>query len=305
MPIAALLIVMVTAVLFRGVRESSRTQKATSLIKGLVLLGLVAACLIARVMGKHGADASTTPLLVPQGVALAAALQGIIFAYDGWTGVIYFSEEVHDGGRNIPRALFLGVISVIVLYLLLNAAFLAVLPLGALASSPLAAASAATVVFGARGGTIVQVVVVLALPSAIVANMLMASRVAFALGRDGAAPGLLSNVNAGGTPGPALFASAAVGGLFLLGGKFEQVIAVCSFLFVASYTMSFASVFVLRHREPDTLRPYRARGHPWTTALILIASVVFLAGTVAADPQTGLVALGLVVISYPVYRVLR
>ena len=193
----------------------------------------------------------------------------------------------------------------IVLYLLLNVAFLAVLPLSVLASSPLAAASAATAVFGPRGGVLVQILVVIALPSAVIANTLMSSRVAFALGRDRAAPHFLTKVNAGGTPETALLASSAVVVLFILTGAFEKVIAICSFLFVASYTMSFASVFVLRRREPAAARPYRAWGHPWTTGLVLLGSVVFLGGTVAADPKTGLVALGLVAVSYPLFRALR
>lgn len=305
-PLAAVLIVVTTVILLRGIKESDRTQRMTSLVKGIVLLALVVACLAARAMGKTADTVPVDPSTIPSGLLLAAgfvtALQGIIFAYDGWTGVTYFSEEVQDGGRNIPRSLFLGVTSVIVLYLLLNVAFLVVLGMPALATSPLAAASAATIVFGSKGGMLVQALVVLALPSAVVANTLMASRVAFALGRDGAAPAVLSQVNAGGTPNMALIATSAVSALFLLGGKLQQVIAVCAFLFVASYTVSFASVFVLRHREPEAPRPFRAWGHPWTTGLIFVGSLVFLGGTVAADPQTGLVALGLVAISYPIYR---
>ena len=305
---AASVVALVTVVLWRGIRESDRAQRVTSLLKCIVLLALVAACLIARAMGK----AAATPLAggaatVPAGFALATAfviaLQGVIYAYDGWTGILYFSEEVRDT-REIPRSLMLGVLSVIVLYLLLNVAFLAVLPIPVLATSPLAAASAAAVVFGPRGGMLVQILVVLALPSAIVANTLMSSRVAFALARDRAAPFFLSQVNAGGTPGAALITSSIVVALFLLSGAFEKVIALCSFLFVASYTMSFASVFVLRHREPMVPRPYRARGHPWTTGLVLLGSIVFLAGTIAADPKTGLVALALVAISYPIFRLM-
>ncbi|MEP6730910.1 MAG: APC family permease [bacterium] len=309
--VAASVMVLVTVILWRGARESDLSQRTTSLLKSVALLALVAACLIARFTGSVESVSvpGTTHLVVPVGLALVAAfvtaLQGIIYAYDGWTGVLYFSEEVHDSGHKIPRSLFLGVTSVIVLYLLLNVAFLAVLPLPVLASSPLAAASAATAVFGSRGGTLVQILVVVAMPSALIANTLMASRVAFALGRDGAAPRFLAKVNAGGTPGAALVVSVAVTGLFLLGGAFEKVIAVCSFLFVASYTVSFASVFVLRRREPAAARPYRARGHPWTTGIVLLCSVAFLGGTIVADPKTGLVALGLVALSYPVFRALK
>ncbi|MDB4891363.1 MAG: amino acid permease-associated region [Gemmatimonadetes bacterium] len=307
--VAAVVITIVTAILWRGVRESDISQRTTSLLKSIALLALVAACLIARAMGvvTFGAETEAAPVVVPVGLALAAAfvtaLQGVIYSYDGWTGILYFSEEVRDT-KQIPRSLFLGVLSAIVIYLLLNIAFLVVLSLPDLAASPLAAAGAATAVFGPRGGTIVQLLVVLALPSAVIANTLMSSRVAFALGRDRAAPHFLAQVNKGGTPGTALIASSAVAGLFLLGGAFEKVIAVCAFLFVASYTLSFASVFVLRRREPNADRPYRAWGHPWTTGLVLLGSLAFMGGVVVADPTTGLVALALVAVSYPIFRIM-
>ena len=303
--VATVVVVVVGAVLWRGVQESDRTQRLTSALKAAALLALVVACLGAPVWGR-GMPAAAAPVTPPSGLALAAALvvalQGIIYAYDGWTGVIYFSEEVRDPGREIPRALFGGVLSVLALYLLLNAAFLVALPLSAIAASPLAAASAASVVFGPRGGTVVQVIVLLALPSAVVANTLMSSRVSFALGRDGAAPAALARVNAGGTPVTALATSLAVALAFLLTGTFERVVAICAFLFVASYALSFASVFVLRRREPALPRPWRAWGHPWTTWIVLLGSLVFLAGTVAADPRNGVAALLLVAVSWPVQR---
>ena len=192
----------------------------------------------------------------------------------------------------------------ILIYVLLNVAFLVALPLAAIAASPLAAASAASVVFGAAGGSVVQAIVVLAMPSTIVASAIFASRIAFALARDGAAPGWLVRVNTGGTPSAALWVSVVVGLGFLLTGTFERVIAVCSFLFIASYAVTFVAVFVMRRREPELPRPFRAWGHPWTTGLVLVLSLAFLAGTVAADPRQGLIALALVVVSWPIYRLL-
>ncbi|MEP6620984.1 MAG: APC family permease [bacterium] len=307
---ATIMVVVITVILWRGVKESDTAQRFTSAFKAAALLALVIACVISRANGTSTipADAPHLPIAIPVGFALVAAfltaLQGIIYSYDGWTGVLYFSEEVRDGGRDIPRSLFLGLIAVIVIYLLLNAAFLAVLPIQVLAGSPLAAAAAATAVFGTRGGLLVQILVVIVLPSAVIANTLMASRVVFALGRDGEAPRMLSRVNDGGSPGHALLISSVVAVLFVLTGAFERVIALCSFLFVASYTLSFASVFVLRRREPALPRPFRAWGHPWTTGLVLAGSVAFLFGTVAADPKTGLVALALVAVSYPLFRYL-
>jgi APA family basic amino acid/polyamine antiporter len=306
-PVAAVAMAATTIVLLRGVRESDRAQRWTSAMKAVVLLVLIGACFAWR--AANGAPAPVaTPVVAPTGFALLAAmvvaLQGIIFAYDGWTGVVYFSGEVRDPGRQIPRALAGGLLATIALYLLINAAFLAVMPLPAIAASPLAAASAASVVLGGAGGWAVQLLIALVIPSTLVANTLMASRVGLALGEDGLAPRSLARVSAAGTPRPALIAGAVVMQLFLLTGTFERLIAICAFLFVASYAMSFASVFVLRRREPHTPRPYRSRGHPWTTGLVLAGSLVFLGTMIAAEPRGGLVVGVLLLLSYPAYRMI-
>ena len=305
--VAEACLAVTAVVLLRGTRESDRAQRTTSLVKALVLLALVGACVVWRISG-GAMPAAVQHAPPPHGMALIAALvvalQGIIFAYDGWTGVAYFAGEVKDPGREIPRALIGGLLSTVALYLLLNAAFLIVLPLDALAASPLAAVSVATVVFGSRGGVLVQLLIAVALPSAIVANTLCASRVAFALGGDRLAPSAFARVNPGGTPSTALVASLIVAALALLSGTFERLIAICAFLFVASYALSFTSVFVMRRREPHVARPYRAWGHPWTTGIVLLGSIAFLVQTVAADLRGGVVVAGLLVASYPAFRVI-
>ena len=304
--VAEIAIALTAFVLMRGLRESDRTQRVTSVVKAVVLLALVGACLIWR-GGGGVVEAPAHASALPRGgallAALAVALQGIIFSYDGWVGVAYFAGEVRDPGREIPRSLIMGLLATMAIYVLINAAFLAVLPMTAIAESTLAAASAASVVFGASGGTIVQGLIALALPSALVANTLFGSRVALALAQDRFAPAGLARVNERGTPAPALLATAIATAVFLLSGTFERLIAICSFLFVASYAMSFLSVFVLRRREPDTPQPYRAWGHPWTTGAVLLGSIVFLGATLVADLRSAAIVAALLVLSYPAYRV--
>jgi APA family basic amino acid/polyamine antiporter len=304
--IALIGIAITTVVLVRGIRQSDRAQRWTSAIKALALFMLVVACFAWRAAHRDFASTGMTPLAVPVGLAviaaMAAALQGVIFAYDGWAGIVYYSGEVVNPGREIPRALAGGVVSTILLYLLINAAFLAVLPLPAIAASPLAAASAASVVFGTHGSTLVQLLIALAMPSAIVAGTLGASRVIFAMSEDRLAPAWCARVNRGGTPGAGVMVSSIVAALFLLTGTFERLIAICTFLFVASYALSFLSVFVLRRREPHTPRPYRAWGHPWTTAAVLVGSIAFLAATLVADPRGAAIAAAALVVSFPAFR---
>jgi len=180
-----------------------------------------------------------------------------------------------------------------------------VLPLRALAGSPLAAATVAEAMFGPRGDEVVRIVVALALPSAVNACLLMSSRVLFGVSRDGLGPAVATRVNAGGTPTVALALSALVSLAFLATGTFQSVIAVAAFFFVADYALSFLAVFVLRRREPSATRPYRARGHPWTSGLVLAGSIAFLLSAVAGDTRNSLYALGLFAVSYPAFLAVR
>jgi APA family basic amino acid/polyamine antiporter len=114
-----------------------------------------------------------------------------------------------------------------------------------------------------------------------------------------------SEVNQGGTPDISLLFSSLLAAAFIVSGRFDQVIAVLSFFFVANYTLSFISLFVLRRREPDAPRPWRAIGHPFTTALALLASVAFLIGAVASDTRNSIYALGVLALSFPIYLLMK
>lgn len=303
-PVAMAVTVAFAALQWRGVRTAGTAQTLTSAAKALVLLALVAACFVLPV--KHPIAAGA-PAAVPAGGALLAAiivaLQGVIYTYDGWTGVIYFSGEVRDPARDIPRSMIGGVLAVTAIYLLLNVAYLTVVPLSALAGEPLAAAAAARALLGPAGDTAIRIVLIVALLSAVNALVLMAPRVLYAMSADGLFPRAGATVNRGGTPTGALLASTAVALAFIATGTFNAIVAVLSFFFVANYVLAFASVFVLRRREPETPRPYRAWGYPWTTGLAIAGSLAFLAGAAASDTKNSVYAALLLAASYPAYLI--
>jgi APA family basic amino acid/polyamine antiporter len=284
----------------RGVRLAGRAQEVTSLAKTLVLLALVAACFVLPAPAATGAAPAAAGVI---GIAaVIAALQAVIYTYDGWTGVVYFGGEVRDPGREIPRAMFGGVLSVMAIYLLLNLAFLHVLPLHALAGETLAAGAVARALFGALGDPVIRAVVVIGLLSSVHAFLLMAPRVLFAMARDGLVSRRAAAVDPRGTPAGALVASLLVVVLFIASGTFDDIIAVLAFFFVANYVVCFVAVFALRRREPHAERPYRAWGYPWTTAIALAGSLAFLTGAAFGDTRNSVYALLLLAASYPAYR---
>jgi APA family basic amino acid/polyamine antiporter len=315
---ASVIIAAFTILLWRGVRVGARAQEITSTLKAAALLALIIAC--------FALDPAVPPVVDPlstgaggPGVAAALtlggvvlALQAVIYTYDGWTGAIYFSEEVRDPGRDIPRSMFGGVASVAAIYLLVNLAFLHVLPLERIAGAPVAAAAVAESLFGVYGDEVVNALIAIALLSTINALLPMAARIIYAMGSDGLFGRSATRVNDGGAPTVALALSAGVAIAFVVmgtiesaTGAFEAVIGLLAVFFVANYVLSFAALFVLRRRRPDAPRPYRAWGYPWTTAIALGGSLAFLAATVTADWKTMAYFTAVLAVSYPAYLMMR
>jgi len=301
----ALTVVLFFALLqWRGIRWGSFTQNITSLLKVVVFVAFVVfAFLYAPTRGTNAAPS------MKHGFALLAAiilaLQGVLYTYDGWYGICYFGGEIRDPKRDVTRSMFGGVLSVIAIYVLVNFALLHVMPLSEFAGEPLAVGKAAALIFGRYGDTAIRALAIVSMLSTINAYTLSAPRTLYAMSCDGLFTHHGTTVNKGGTPTITLFISTIVAVLFIVSGTFNQVLAVIAFFFVSYYTMAFISVFVLRKREPDLPRPYRVWGYPWTTIIVTIGSIAFLAGAVAGDTKNSLWALALLAISAPVYLLVK
>jgi len=299
--IAVVVTIVFTAIHWIGVRAGDRTQQALSLMKGVALLAVAAACF--TVPAVHVADQLVMPL--PTGLAFVSALvfvfQNVLYTYDGWNGVTYFGGEIRDPGREIPRAMAFGVLAVLAVYLALNAAYLHVLGIEQLASDKFPAESAAHAVFGAAGGGIVRAVMAVTLLGSINAILMQASRVPYAMSDDGLLPRFVSRINSGGTPHLSLAASAVLTGALVLSGTFQTVLALSAFFYVMQYAVTFTSLFVLRRREPDAPRPYKAWGYPWIPGLVLIGALAFIVGNLIGDRANSIRALIVIAASYPLY----
>jgi len=307
---------------WRGIRWGSGTQLVTSAIKTASFLVLVAACFALGGHASSAVPASASPLpSIPSGwpfvIAIILSLQAVVYTIDGWDGVVYVGGEVRNPGRDIPRAIFGSVFSVMGIYLLLNLAVLYVLPMNEIAGNDFALGAAAGRIFGKYGNPVIRSIMIVSILSSLNANQIFCTRTLHAMSCDGLFFSRASRVNKGGTPVLALFLSTVAGVLFLLTGTFERVIDMLSFFFVANYTLSYSSLFLLRKREPQMARPYRAWGYPWTTGIALTASVVFLVASIVTDlqgsiasgrfwpPSPAVLALAVLVLSYPVFRTLK
>jgi APA family basic amino acid/polyamine antiporter len=301
--IALVVTLAFAALQWRGIRWGSFTQNATSLLKTLIFIVIAIA---AFALG--GNTNTQTALAVPHGFGLFAAviiaLQGVLYTYDGWYGVIYFGEEVRNPKRDVVRSMIGGVLLIIAIYLVVNLAYVYVLPMSELAGEKFAAGAVANKIFGVYGDKTIRVLAILSLLSTINAYTLTAPRILYAMSCDELFAHRATRVNKGGTPTVTLLCSTVVAVLFIF-RSFEQVLAALAFFFVANYAMAYLSVIVLRRREPDLPRPYRAWGYPWTTIIVLMGSIAFLAGAVISDKLHSLFALAILAVSIPLYLVVR
>jgi APA family basic amino acid/polyamine antiporter len=275
-----------------GIRVGSRFQEITTSLKCVAFLALIGACLV---VSTHGhTSAGTAPTITVSGLVIA--LQAIVITYGGWQSPLYFVEEDRDPTRDLPRTMMVGVLSVIGVYVLVNIALLKVMPMPELSGATLPAADAANIIAGGHGRDLITVLSLISLVPVLNAVIMMGTRVVFAMGRDRLFWSRASTVNAGGTPGIAMLLTAAISLGLIATGTFQRLIAMTSFFLMANYSVSCLALIVLRRREPDLPRPYRAWGYPWSAWTVVIGGAIFLVTMLIGDSFNGLAALGLLAV---------
>jgi basic amino acid/polyamine antiporter, APA family len=293
--IAIAALAALAALQLAGLRISSQFQEITTVVKfGAFLTVVVAAIVFAPGFPPGSGPASQAPSL--SGVIVA--LQSVVITYGGWQSAMYFSEEDRNPDRNLPRSMIGGVAAVIVVYLLVNVALLSVLPIGDLARSTLPAADAAQVLLGGRGRAIITILSIVSLPPMLNAILMIGTRILFAMGRDGLLWRQAASVTARGTPAAAMLATTLVALALVATGTFQRLVAVVAFFLAANYVVCCLALFVLRRREPDRARPFRAWGYPWSAALVLAGAAAFVVGAAAGDTINAAGALALLALGF-------
>ncbi len=264
-----------------GLKVGTTFQNITTAIKVVVLVAIAAA-------GIAAGDGSglIAPITVERASLLGFALayQSVAFAYYGWEDAAKMAEEIRDPGRSLPRILIGGAITVAVLYLMVNTAYLAALTPDEMAGSELVARDAVQGVFGDTAATFVVVASLLILISSGNVNFLGMPRVAFALARSGLAPKVFQYISPKGTP---------VAGLFLIGvvilalastGALEFLIQFMMLVAISVDLMVLSAFFRLRRTRPELERPLRVPGGVWTAGVTMVLYVVILGVIVGTQP---------------------
>ncbi len=269
--------ILISLLNYFGVKKAGEFQFLFTLLKVAIILAIVIiGCTYSGGTWRHFSE---TFGLAKGGIAgFMAALVAALWAYDGWNDLNMVAGEIRDPERNIPLALIVGVATVGVLYMLVNAAVQYVLPASAIAASPRPASDAIALVLGPLGGKVVAAGMAVSMLVTLNGTIMSGARVPFAVARDGYFFRALADVQPRfHTPSTAILLQCIFAiVLLLIGGSFRQFFSLAIFAEWLFYMIAGSSIFVFRRRQPNLARPYRVWGYPVVPALFVLASAVLL-----------------------------
>lgn len=286
-------VALLVAVNMTGVTSGRWIQNVATSAKVLALSAVVVTAFAAGSgAGWHGTLPGAPTGLALFG-ALAIAFQSVIWSYYGYGDAAKIAEEVVDPGRTLPRVFLFGIAIATGLYLLLNAAFLHVLPFDRLASSVLVAGDVAATIFGPHGNLAITVLALLVVLASLNGNIFVTPRVIFGLAREGLGPRVLAEVNAGGTPSEAMLSVGIVAVALAASGTFVQLLSLAIALVLILDSLTIAALFPLRARQPAA--PFRVPLYPVVPVVFILVYLALLVGTAIAQPW--LVAIAVAVLA--------
>lgn len=215
------------------------------------------------------------------------ALIPVMFTYSGWNAASYVAEEIRDPGRNVPLAFALGTAAVIVLYVLLNILYLIVFPIGELGNVKGSVLDVvAERLLGGTAGDVMGIVSIVSLLASVSAMTFAGPRVYFAMARDGlffrAAASVHPRYH---TPSNAIIAQSVWTSILVLTATADVLVTYTGFAITLFLGLAVVSLFVLRAREPNVPRPFRAWLYPFAPALYVVISAAILINGLVRDPQ--------------------
>jgi len=304
--LAASAAVIVAALIhIRGVGPGRIASNVLTTLKIVSLVVFIGFGLTAGTGSPSNITQSAGPV---SGTGLLFAFIPIMFTYSGWNAAAYMAEEIRDPGRNVPRALLMGTAVVIAIYVLINVLYLYVIPIGELAT--LGGKSILDVVgdrlLGARAGDIMAVVAIISLAAGINAWTFAGPRVYFAMARDNTFFKSAARVHPKfKTPAASILAQAALSIVLVLTGSLDSIANYVGFAITLFAGTAVAAVFVLRAREPNAPRPFKAFGYPWTPAIFVLVSLAIVVNAFYSDPRISGLGTVIILAGVPVYYFFR
>lgn len=305
----------------RGVKDGKAVQTVFTLAKIIALLALILFGLYigsgTGILQENFQNMwSATQLLITDGVestiplsgmallsALGVAMVGSLFSSDAWNNVTFIAGEIKEPQRNIPLSLFLGTLIVTALYILANVSYLALLPMHQIqtAVADRVGTAAAEVMFGDIGVYLMAGLIMISTFGCNNGLILAGGRLFYAMAKDGLFLKRAATLNGNSVPGFALWVQAIWASGLCLSGRYGDLLNYTTFASLLFYIVTIAGLFVLRRKEPDAERPYKAFLYPWLPALYIISALAFCANLLISTPVYTFAGLLIVSLGIPVY----
>ncbi len=291
------LILFLTLINYLGVKLGSVVQVLFTSMKVLTLAVII---IFAFTLG-HGSTMHFFQSAIPDGTAASSvflafviALSGAFWAYDGWINVTYISGEIRDVQKTLPISMFITAVTVMTIYIIVNLAYIYVIPLSEMAEkyiqaesqglSYLVATDVARSFIGDWSGGLIAVAIMISTFGAVNGSIMMSARVSYSMALEGLFFRKIGEINPlFRTPGPSLILQGIWSSLLVLSGTFDQLTDMLIFVTWIFYAAAALGVIILRKKMPDQFRPYRVWGYPWVPAAFVLIALMFVGFTLYTD----------------------
>ena len=290
------LIGLFTLINLSGVASGKWVQNVSTTTKLLALVAVIVAALWRGTGAGWSGALTTAPHGAALGAALAVAFQAVIWTYYGYLDAGKIAEEIVEPGKSLPRIFLGGIAAVTLLYLLLNVAYVQVLPFDRIAGSKLVAADVMAALFGNGAGTVFAALALLVVLASLNGNIFVTPRVIFGLAREGLGPAVLARVHRGGSPWVAMIFVGVTAMALAVTGSFDSLLALSITLILVVDSLAVLSLLVLRGREPAA--PFRVPLYPALPLGFVLMYLVLFVGAVLAQPRVTGLALAVILGTY-------
>ncbi|TKK66922.1 amino acid permease [Ilyomonas limi] len=310
------LIVFLTWVNTRGVKEGKFIQTLFTLTKLAALFGLIIFGFMAAGKGTWSANWSTGfafgkldgNVIVPYtGAAalgaFAGAMVGSLFSSDSWNNVTFIAGEIENPKRNIGLSLFFGTLIVTLIYTATNLMYLAVMSMQGIANAEndRVGVEAAKLIFGSTGTTIIAIMLMVSTFGCNNGLILSGARVYYTMAKDGLFFKQAGTLNKNAVPSMGLWIQCLWASVLCLSGRYGDLLNYIIFTVLIFYILTIAGIFILRRKRPDIPRPYKAFGYPVLPILYIVAASVICISLLKYYPTYTFPGLGIVLLGIPIY----
>lgn len=319
--LAICLVIALTYINTRGIREGKLIQTTFTVSKLLALFGLIVCGFLFVEVNHWTANWSTgfisqSALINEEGQitwsaiggitllgAIAASMTGSIFSSDAWNNVTFIAGEIKNPKRNIGLSLFFGTLLVTIIYVSANLMYLYVMPMDQITKpeEDRLAVAAASIIFGAAGRSIIAVLIMVSTFGCLNGLILAGARVYYTMAQDGLFFKKAGVLNQNAVPQWALWSQAVVGSILCLSGKYGQLLDMVSFVVVIFYVLTIIGIFILRRKRPDLERPYKAVGYPFLPLVYILMGLTFCFLLILFKPEYTWPGLIITLLGIPIY----